>query len=313
MTTGTAPSWYLATENLLRDARTHWKLLLTLTLTGGLAGGATAIVLPSYYQSGGSFQADVPPQNSLSSGLAGFASQLTNLPIGGQTNSQFLGDLLTTDAVLGRVARDSFMLNAKMTSLPMIYGYGRDPARLSEYNTVRQLRKAIRLDVSIRTGVVSFALEARTPELAKVLAESTLAALNAANIDLRQERAGAEQRFTSERAAAARLELDSAENALASFYQRNRVVGGSPVLQMEEAKLKRSVDMGQQLYVQLRLQEEQAAVQAVRNTPAISVINPPLLPVRRSWPKRRLAVVLGMALGLVTGVAFIVRAGLRET
>jgi uncharacterized protein involved in exopolysaccharide biosynthesis len=200
-----------------------------------------------------------------------------------------------------------------MMSLAMIYGHGHDPARVGEFNTVRQLRKAIRPDVSVRTGVVSFSVEARTPELAKVLADSTLAALNAANIELRQERAGAEQRFTSERASAARLELDSAENALARFYQRNRVVGGSPILEMEEAKLKRSVDMGQQLYVQLRLQEEQAAVQAVRNTPAISVIDPPLLPVKRSWPKRRLAVLLGMALGLATGAAFLARSGLKGT
>ena len=71
---------------------------------------------------------------------------------------------------------------------------------------------------------------------------------------------------------------------------------------MQEAKLKRSVDMAQQVYIQLRLQEEQAAVQEVRTTPAISVIDPPSLPVKRSRPKRSLAVALGLLAGFLIGL-----------
>jgi len=153
------------------------------------------------------------------------------------------------------------------------------------------------VDVNVRTGVVRFSVEARTPELAKALAETTLAALNEANVALRQARAGAEQIFAAERAEALRRDLAGAENALAKFYERNRIVN-SPVLQMEEARLRRTVDMAQQVYVQVRLQEEQAAIQAVRNTPAISVIDPPLVPVKRSWPNRRLAVAAGFVIGL---------------
>jgi uncharacterized protein involved in exopolysaccharide biosynthesis len=72
---------------------------------------------------------------------------------------------------------------------------------------------------------------------------------------------------------------------------------------MEEAKLKRTVDMAQQVYTQLRLQEEQAAVQEVRNTPTISVFDPPRVPVKRSWPRRRMAVIAGCVIGLALGFA----------
>jgi uncharacterized protein involved in exopolysaccharide biosynthesis len=51
--------------------------------------------------------------------------------------------------------------------------------------------------------------------------------------------------------------------------------------------------------LQLRLQEEQAALQELRNTPAISVIDPPVLPARRSWPNRPLGVVMGLLVGLL--------------
>jgi uncharacterized protein involved in exopolysaccharide biosynthesis len=61
--------------------------------------------------------------------------------------------------------------------------------------------------------------------------------------------------------------------------------------------------MAQQVYVQLRLQEEQAAVQAVRTTPAISVIDPPIEPVKPSWPRKKLAIAAGFACGLLLGLA----------
>ena len=74
--------------------------------------------------------------------------------------------------------------------------------------------------------------------------------------------------------------------------------------------MRRAVEVAQQIYVQLRLQEEQAAVLELRNTPAISVIDPPLVPVKRSWPNRRLAALTGLVIGLA---AAFVRLSLQPT
>jgi uncharacterized protein involved in exopolysaccharide biosynthesis len=289
--------WYAALEELVRAARQHWRSLAAFAVLGGVVGGGTALLLPSYYQSGAAFQAESTNPTQISGALAGLASQIGNLQLGTQTSAQFFGDLLTTDAVLRRVVHSPLPWQGHATPLAQIYGYQDQPEGLRDFNTVRKLRKALGVDVNIRTGVVRFSVEARTPELAQALAESTLAALNAANVDLRQGRAAAERTFTSERADHARDELHVAEQSLADFYERNRSIASSPALQLQEGQLKRQVDMAQQVYVQLRLQEEQAAVQEVRNTPAISVIDPPLVPVKRSWPKRRLAVLLGLLAG----------------
>lgn len=302
MTSPPPLEWYAIAVGALREARGHWRSLAVLPLIGAGAGAITAIILPSYYRSGAAFQAESasPP---LSGTLAGLASQVGGFPFSGQSNAQLFGDLLTTDAVLRRVTKATFPWSGRMVPLADVYGYDGKSQALRDFYAVKKLRAALHVDVDSRTGVVRFEVEARSPELAEALAESTLVALNQANIALRQARAGAERTFTAERAEQARKDLGEAEGALAVFYQRNRTISGSPGLQMEEARLRRAVEMAQQVFVQLRLQEEQAAVQELRNTPAISVIDPPLVPVKRSWPKRRLAVLTGLLVGLAVSFA----------
>jgi uncharacterized protein involved in exopolysaccharide biosynthesis len=294
--------WYSIAVGALREVRQQWRSVALLALVGAGAGAITALFLPSYYRSGAAFQAEsAGPQ--LSGTLAGLASQVGGFPFSGQSNAQLLGDLLTRDAVLRRVTKATFPWSGRMVPLADVYGYANKPETLRDFYATERLRAALQVNVDSRTGVVRFEVEARSPELAEALAESTLAALNQANIALRQARAAAERAFTAERAEQARKDLAEAERAVAAFYQRNRVITGSPTLQMEEARLRRVVDMAQQVYVQLRLQEEQAAVQELRNTPAISVIDPPIVPVKRSWPKRRLAVLTGLLVALSVSFA----------
>ncbi len=269
-------------------------------LLGALVSGLTSVLLPSYYRSGATFQAEANTPPQLSGALAGLASQFGGLPLaaGSQSNPYLFADLITSDAVLSRVARASFPWGGRIATLAEIYGYQDEPEGWRRYRTTVKLRKAMQVSINVRPSTVTFSVEARTPGLAAAIAETTLAALNEANVLLRQSRAAAEQNFASDRSEHARAELGSAESTLTKFYERNRVITQSPGLQMEEARLRRIVEMAQQVYVQLRLQAEQAAIQAVRNTPVISVIDPPLVPVKRSWPNRRLAIAAGLTIGL---------------
>jgi uncharacterized protein involved in exopolysaccharide biosynthesis len=299
--------WYQFTRAVINEIRGHWRSLVVLSLVGGAIGFGVATLLPSNYKSGAAFQAEAQTGSPLSGSVAAIASQLGASPLAGASNAQFFGDLLTMDAVLRRVGKATFPWDGSSQSLATIYGASRLPSGKREFAVVQRLRKALSVDVNVRTGVVRFTVEARTPELAEAIAESTLAALNEANIILRQGRAAAEQTFTADRAEQARLELTRAESTLTAFYQRNRALGNSPGLQLEEARRRRAVELAQQLYLQLRLQEEQAAVQAVRNTPAISVIDPPLVPTRRSWPNRRLATFVGVLLGALLSFVMVLQ------
>jgi uncharacterized protein involved in exopolysaccharide biosynthesis len=300
--TAPAPAWYQTGVGTLAAARVHWKSVAGFGLLGAVVATVTVLLLPPRFSAGASFQAENPTPAALGGGLAGLASQIGGLQLTTQSNALLLGDLLQTEAVLRRVARATYPWEGSQAPLATVYRLDDKPDGLRDMLTVRRLRKALATDVNIRTGVVGFSVQARTPQLALALAETLLVALNEANIALRQTRAAAEQTFSGERAEDARAELTRAEDALADFYQRNRIIN-SPTLQMEETRLRRVADMAQQLYIQLRLQQEQAAVQAVRNTPAISVVDPPILPAKKSWPKRRAGVMAGLVVGLALGFA----------
>jgi uncharacterized protein involved in exopolysaccharide biosynthesis len=270
-------------------------MLALFALAGGVAGAAASYLVRPIFESSGAFQAEPTPSSQLPGSLAGLASQLGGIPLGGTVNAQFFADIMPSDAVLRRVIADTFPWRGGRATLHQIYEVDDKPAPLRDYITANRVRR------SLSTNMVRFSVEAPAPDLARAVADAILAALNEVNIELRQARAGAEQAFSAERAEAARRDLAGAEAALTLFYQRNRSITAAPALTTEERRLVRNVDMAQQIYTQLRLQQEQAAVQAVRNTPAISVVDPPMEPVRKSKPKRKMAALLGMFAGLCLG------------
>ncbi len=258
--------------------RAHWKSVALFAAAGAIVGGITALLLPPVYRSGAVFQAETNSFTPIGGPLVGIAAR--------QANPQFFGDLLTTDAVLRRVAE-------------------------AEQVDIQELRQTLKVDVNLRTGVVRFTLGAGTPQRAKALAERSLAALGEVSLALRQASADPQRAFIAQRAARAREELRAAEQALQTFV-RGRTGRNLAATQLDEAQLRGAVDVAQQVYLQLRLQEEGAAVEDARNTPVISVIDPPVLPARPDRPRRRLAVLVGLLIGLSVALVRLLLEGERR-
>jgi uncharacterized protein involved in exopolysaccharide biosynthesis len=291
-------------QSALPAARREWRLLLGATLAGALVGLIAALVLPKWYATRSSFQPESQAPSALSAGLAGIASQLAAGALGGQANPQFYADLIRSDVVIRRVASQSYAGPHGLEPLAVIYRISDPSGEKRIQRTMTKLRDGVSTDVNIRTGVVTFTARGRTPEMAKAIGDSILAAVNDFNINIRQSRARAEHVFAEGRAAAAAHDLLVAENALADFNARNRVIT-SPLLQTQGDRLRRAADVASQVYLQLKLQAEQAAVQQVRDTPALTVIDPPTLPVRPSSPRKPVT-MFGTALAaLLAAIAYL--------
>jgi uncharacterized protein involved in exopolysaccharide biosynthesis len=121
--------------------------------------------------------------------------------------------------------------------------------------------------------------------------------VNQFNLQTRQTQAAAERRFVEGRLEEAQAELMQAEEVLESFLQRNRAFSNSPQLQFEHDRLQRVVAQRQQVVNSLTVAFEQARIDEVRDTPVITIVEPPQVP---ALPDRR-RLVLKVVMALVIG------------
>jgi uncharacterized protein involved in exopolysaccharide biosynthesis len=188
------------------------------------------------------------------------------------------------------------------TLLHLLRVKGRDQAD-SLYRGVRKLNGLISIRVSTATNIVTLDVDARYPELAAAIANRLIQYLNAFNTQSRQSQAGEQRRFVEQRVADGERELRDAEAELRQFYERNRSWQQAPQLVFEEGRLRRQVDVRQEVYLTLKREYEMARIQEVNDTPVITVIDTATPPTKKSRPKRLFLVTIALLAGAMLSIA----------
>jgi len=262
---------------------------------------AVSLRLGREWQSTSSFS---PKASKASAGnISGIAAQFgLAVPSGEATQSPaFYADLLTSKELLSTIADANYVLVAgrdtvRGTLTDILHAKGDTPA-LRREDALRVLAPNIVAFPAVKTGVVRLTVTADFPDLAYQINRNLLQQLDSFNLIRRQSQAAAERRFAGDRVGDARKELAQSEERLQGFLQRNREYRTESSLAFERERLTRDVNMQQQVYTTLVLAFEQARLDEVRDTPLLTVIEHPSVPV---LPKsRRLAIklVVGAFLG----------------
>lgn len=285
----------------------RWKrLLIALPIAAALIAATVAFLIPRKYVARASF---IPQESSTASrsALAGIAAQFGVAQLGsllgteGTTSPAFYVDLMTSQSLLNDVVTTRYTIRQPEpfsgTLVEWFDVSARTPIekRLKTMKKVRE--KVVTLGVDRAAGVVGLSVKTTSPELSALIARRYLDLVNDFNMRRRQTRAGAEREFTERRTDEAYGELRAAEAELSSFRTRNRAFVQSSDLTTQQAALERRVSLAQQVYTSLRQQYESAKIEAVRNTPVITVLDTPEGLVE---PQSR-GVTLAFAGGLVGG------------
>ena len=144
--------------------------------------------------------------------------------------------------------------------------------------TTRALIGLTSVSVSRRAGTVAAAVKLPDRFVSKEVADELVLAITQLNDRVRQTKGRAERVFNEGRLKLAQDELNEAEDSIRVFLERNRMVGGSPTLQVEQLRRERQVARKQQVMTTIELAYEAARSEEVRNTPRVSIIAPPRLP-----------------------------------
>lgn len=288
--------------------------LVLWTVLGTVAVAASyGLLQPRAYTVTSAF---VPQARRAPNALGGLAAQFgLTLPTSevGQ-NPSFFQDLATSSEVLRQVVDSSYALGGQAPQrLDDILEAKGDSPELRRDDAVRRLGRVVSASVVAKTGLVKVSVRARDPVLAARVNATILALLDRFNLESRRTQAGAERRFTERRLGEVRDELREAEDRLQAFLQRNREYRNSPELSFQQDRLARDVAMRQQLYTTIAQAYEQAKVEEIRDTPVLSIVEPPRPPARPD-PRGLLSLLLvAVAVGLALGVGLaLLRAALAE-
>jgi uncharacterized protein involved in exopolysaccharide biosynthesis len=294
----------LAIFNVL--IRHRWLILGTALLLAAAVGVAT-VRRPRTY----TVSATLMPQETerRNTSLTGLAAQF-GVSLGGNSADQspaFYANLLRSRVVLNDVVDASYNISTengpKRGTLPALLNVrASTPDRRKELAR-RWLRANVDVATVRETGLVQVSVKTPWRDLSLEITNRMLALIDTFNRERRRTQAAAERAFVEARVVESRQNLQQAEMALEQFLQRNREFRNAPQLMFGHDRLRRDVDMHQAMYTTLRQAYEQARIDEVRNTPVVTVVEPPELP---AYPDSRLLLVkvlLAFLVGIAVGAA----------
>lgn len=259
----------------------HARLIGFIVIVAAGAAFAYSVLTPRGYTASVMFMPET--QGSGDNRLAGIAAQygINTGAASSRESPEFYETLLKTRTFLETAAAMPYVSDTvggrpRMVSLADAYGLPRGPAESRVRSAASELSKSITVDEDRETSVVTLRVTAPTANVAIQLATRMVELLNDYNNNRRRSHASAQREFVQTQLRDAQENLATAEAAMESFQERNRVYSSSPSLMIELGRLQRRVDLRQQVYVSLAQALEQAKIDEVRTTPVLTVLDPPI-------------------------------------
>jgi uncharacterized protein involved in exopolysaccharide biosynthesis len=141
---------------------------------------------------------------------------------------------------------------------------------------VRLLTQAVTTVIDSRTGIIYLSVETPYPELSAAIAMRFVERLNDFNTTQRQSQARERRSFIEGRIAVAERALRSPPSAVAG-------------------------DGAREAYLTLQREYELARIEEVNNTPVLTIVDPAVPPVSRSWPQRKRIFAGVLIVGVLLG------------
>jgi len=223
---------------------------------------------------------------------------------------KFYEDLVTSRTILTEIARAGYRFPVEWNSPDSLEGdllelFAADGESEAERlaATLDRLSGRVSADMDLLTGIVMVRTRAPWPGLAEQMNRKILQSIQDFIFLKRREKYLAMHEFAGSRAQVARQELAKAEDALLEFHTRNRRYDNSPLLVMEEQRIRDELERRIQLHVSLLLAEEEARIENRRDTPFITVIDSPEHGAYRSGPRLPVTIPLGFLVGGILGMS----------
>jgi len=294
----------------------RWRWAITvLGLGGATLGLAAGLTAPRVYVS----SATLLPETSAAEPASALATAVSQFGIAMPRSGTVWGpslyvELLQSDLILEPIVLDTVVLaeeDGRRLALLDLLNIKAPTLALSSHHGVQVLRSRVKVIPDKNLGGVRLSVTTRWPSVSLVIAQKLLEGVNRFTLETRRSQAAAEREFVEGQTADAEHALRVAEDRLQTFLERNRAISGSPELELARGRLEREMAMRQAVYSTLMQNLAVEKLREMRNTPMITVLEAPQLPVVGEARKTVLRTVVGGLAGGMLGVlvAFIMYGG----
>lgn len=269
---------------------------LIAIVTGSAAVGAVivSLLLPESFRSTATLLPETEKSKLAALGGLSDLAALAGVNVGGEGSlAKLYPTIIRSEAVLKHVIYAEYQTNKLKQSANLVTFWditGETPAEQFE-SALKRLRDQLEISLDNKTGVVSVSIETEEPQLSADIVNRLLRELDDFIRTKRATSASEQRKWIEARVEEVKKDLERSENSLKEFREKNRRVGDSPQLLLQQERLIREMQINSALYTELKKQYEVVKIEEVKNIPIISVMDPGRAAVRKTSPRRGVIVL----------------------
>lgn len=180
-----------------------------------------------------------------------------------------------------------------------IFNLSREENRV--YNAIQG---AIQINLNSKDGYVTLGYTFPEAKVAAQITDKIYRTLEAYVSQFKSEKLNDNLQFIDQSYETARVDFLEAQKRLTSFQDANRGLSTASSRSMETS-LSNEYDIAFTLYRELATQREQAKIAVKENQTILTLVNPPVVPLKKSEPKRSIIMIEFLLSGLVIAVGWV--------
>jgi uncharacterized protein involved in exopolysaccharide biosynthesis len=241
-------------------------------------------------------------------GLSGLAS-LAGLSMGDAAPTEIYENLILSESVLAPVFYSKYATQEFPDSVNLIQYFELEPDEdlpqpmqrrkmfLELYK--RFTERHIRTDLGRVNRILDVTVTMPEPALTSEVANRIMKQLDEYVRVKRKSNAFNQRFYIEKRINQVKDSLETAEDMLKRFREKNRIILQSPELLLEQTRLIRNVEIIQAVFMQLTQQLELAKIDEIRDAPVVNIKENADVPIIKKGPKRFIILVILMMVSVV--------------
>lgn len=276
------------------------KRILLISTVVALVTLGINFLLPKYYKSTATLLPETQKDKLSSLGQFADIASLAGVSVPGSEIARLYPTIVNSETILRNVISKKYQTNAFADSVDLMqyFEYTEYTPNENMAKVLIKLRGLMSASHDNKTSVVTLTMEMPEPELAATVLNTLVSDLDDFMRSKRVTNAGEQVKWIAVRIKEVEDEMKRAEERLKDFRERNRQVGGSPQLLLEQERLSRDVQVKATVFIELKKQYELAKLEEIKNISIVNVLDPGRAPVKKERPKRATNAVIAFLLTL---------------